>query len=176
MAIATIFVTSSYGEGEASKSAASYRKNIAKINENYARIQAEQVIKAGEKTATNYNRQIKQMIGTQRSSFASQGVDVNEGTAAEIQLETADFGAEDAQTIRSNAFLQAWGFKTQARNDTRDAEFNQRTTARNATRSLVNSGMKAWAYGQTNAGRVESTPQSGSQYGGPTGSFLTPGP
>lgn len=96
------------------KDQSKYQSAMAKINERRANLQAEDAFQRGEKEAGRYGDQIKQVIGQQRSGYASQGVVVDSGTAAAVQAETQEIGAQDIQTIRTNAFREAMGYKSQA--------------------------------------------------------------
>ena len=58
-------------------------------------------------------RQAAQLKGAQRAAMAANGLDLNEGTAAELQDQTDFFGATDAATTRTNARKQAWQYRQQ---------------------------------------------------------------
>lgn len=87
-------------------------------------------------------------IGTQRAGFAANGVDVNSGSAADIQDDTAALGELDALTIRNNAAREAWGYRTQAQQG-RLAAANARSSGQAGMfGSLLTAGAKGvQAYG-----------------------------
>jgi hypothetical protein len=57
-----------------------------------------------------------QVMAAQRAALASQGGDINSGSPLDIGGDTARAGEFDAQTIRNNAAMQAYGFRVQAAN------------------------------------------------------------
>lgn len=89
-----------------------------------AKAQAEQNKEAAEKAAALELQQgateagfIRErgsrLIGTQRAGYAASGVDVSQGSALETQKETAYWTERDAQQMRLNAALKAWGYQQQ---------------------------------------------------------------
>src|SRR5690242_19657087 len=56
------------------------------------------------------------MIGSQRAGLAANGVDINSGSAVDVQSTTAATGEADALTIRNNAARQAYGQQVQGLN------------------------------------------------------------
>ena len=76
-----------------------------------------QATDALERGAINEKRQrqtTEQVIGQQRTSLASQHVDVNKGSALDVQADAAYLGELDALTIRNNAAKEAYGYSVQA--------------------------------------------------------------
>jgi hypothetical protein len=63
--------------------------------------------------------------------MAASGVDINSGSAADVQANTATIGALDEATIRNNAAREAFGYTTQATDYLTRARF-ARTAASNA--------------------------------------------
>lgn len=57
-----------------------------------------------------------QVAGSQRAAMGSSGIDINSGSNAEIQVETAKMGELDAQTIRNNAMRESWDYTNEAAN------------------------------------------------------------
>lgn len=90
-------------------------KRLAEYNANVAEYQADDAIKRGEVAAGRRRLQTKQVIGDQRVSLASQGVEINEGSAVDVQANAAYLGELDAVTIKNNAAREAWGYKVQAK-------------------------------------------------------------
>lgn len=56
----------------------------------------------------------QQAIGTQRAAQAASGGEVNTGTNAILQQDTAQFGELDALTIANNAAREAYGYEVEA--------------------------------------------------------------
>ena len=76
----------------------------------------------GQETENRFRTQLKGLIGSQRVSYAAQGVDVAEGSPLEVQMDTAHQGELDALTIRTNAAREAWGYSVQAQGSRLQAE------------------------------------------------------
>lgn len=99
-----------YGQYQAGKA----NQKIANYNAEVAELQAEQALKRGREDESRLRMQTRQTIGAQRAALAAMGIDLDDGTAAQIQDDTTYFGELDALTIRNNAALEAWGYRTQA--------------------------------------------------------------
>jgi hypothetical protein len=84
--------------------------------------QATDAVARGKEQETQFRTQLKQFIGTQRTSFAGQGVEVSSGSALDVQKDTAYQGELDALTIRTNAAREAWGYTVQAQGETLQAK------------------------------------------------------
>lgn len=102
--------------GKLNEENAQYEAGIYDANAKELELQAQRTQEKGEKDAQKYRNQVAQMVGNQRVSMASAGIDIGTGTALAIQEETAALGAEDARTISNNAWLDAAGLRNQAMN------------------------------------------------------------
>lgn len=110
----------------------------AQANEN-ARLldlQATDAITRGNEAERRYRLGTTQFISSQRAGFAGQGVDVNSGSAAATQAESAGLGELDALTIRTNAAREAYGFNVRAI-DTRRQGRNASTEGNQAAISTI---------------------------------------
>jgi hypothetical protein len=54
------------------------------------------------------------LIGTARAGYAGQNVDVNVGSAIDVQADAAFHGELDAQRILQDSEREAWGYRVQA--------------------------------------------------------------
>lgn len=106
--------TSGFSQSAAYKMQGDYAKQTAELNIEIANAQAEDALTRGEKAVTQNNKKTKQVIGSQRASLASQGIDVSSGSALALQEDAAQLGALDSLTIKNNAWREAWGYKTEA--------------------------------------------------------------
>lgn len=95
---------------------ADYQKQQYNFNATLAEEQGKDAIKRGDVAAKDYNKKIKGVIGSQRAAMAAQGVDISDGSALEIQEDTAAIGAQDMLTIKNNAWREAWGYKVNVSN------------------------------------------------------------
>lgn len=94
---------------------AGYMAKVQRNNAELARRQAAMVREQGQIDADKQRQLTSQRIGTQTAQLAVQGTDL-EGSPTDILGDTAKAGELDAQTIRSNAAKQAWGYEVGAAN------------------------------------------------------------
>lgn len=113
---------------------------------------ANDALERGEEEVRRYNMQFAQFIGAQRTSLGAQGIDLDFGTAKDVQDDAAKWALEDVATIRLNAQREARGYKSQYGNYA-----NQQRTA--AAFSFLDAGIDAFGYWNS-ASRVK--------VGGPT--------
>src|SRR6266571_3446031 len=87
---------------------------VYEYNANALKLQAVDAVERGKETEEVFRKQLKGFIGTQRTGYAAQNVDISTGSPVEVQMDTAKQGEHDALTIRTNAAREAWGFQTAA--------------------------------------------------------------
>lgn len=90
-------------------------RQIANNNAAVAEAAAGDAEKRGEQNAIEATRKARQLASAQRAAFSARGVDVSEGTAADIIEQTDFFGQSDAATARTNARKEAWNARAQKR-------------------------------------------------------------
>jgi hypothetical protein len=120
-----------------------YQKSLSGVNAGYAELQAKDAIERGEKDAQAIKRRGKQIIGSQRAALAAQGVEVDSGTALELQEETSELSQVDALTVRNNAWREAWGYRAEAQAATSAGQLASITAKANARNTLVTGGINA---------------------------------
>ena len=128
-----------------------FQAAMAEQNAAYKEAAAQDAEKRGAVEADRYRRQVGQLIGSQRTGFAANGIDVNSGTASEIQDDTAAFGEFDALTIANNAAREAWGYRVGAQNDLMNGRMAQSNAKSAATGSIL--GGVGSAFGSFAGGR-----------------------
>lgn len=134
-----------YSQVKAGKQAKSIGDYNAQVYEN----QAVDAIDRGKDNEQRFRLGVKALIGSQKAGFAGQGVDVNSGSALDVQADAAFLGELDALTIRTNAARDAQGFRDQAQNSRMGG-----TAARNQ------------AYGQAAGTVLSSASLLSNRYGG----------
>ena len=142
-AIAGVTMIGAYLEGESAKEQASYKKRIAEANANFAEAQAKRVLEIGEQESQEYGQKIRRTVGSQRAALAAQGVDVNFGTADELQAETFEIGFRDQERIKNNAFLEAYGLRVRAEDEREGARMAVRAAENVAVNSLISGGLRS---------------------------------
>ena len=118
-----------------------YSKRIADWNASAAERQAADAVSRG---ATDSQRQLtatKGLIGSQRAALAAQGIEVDSGSALDVQTDSQTLGELDALTIRNNAAREAFGFTTQASNYRQQGNMDLLAANNKA------SGIRAQSYG-----------------------------
>lgn len=96
---------------------AEFQSGMMGQNANFKLRTADETINAGNTSADWQRVRAGQAVGTQRSVQAANGIDVNSGSAAQLQDDTAMLGELDALTIQNNAAREAYGYRVQAKQD-----------------------------------------------------------
>ena len=130
-------------QSQAQLSQSEFQSNMMKMNAREADRYAQRMIEQGDVEVLKYKKQGNQLIGKQRAAYGSSGIDVGYGTAKAVQEETAMTIAQDVETIKTNAFLQAMGYKAQAQDMNRQADFNRRAGQFNSSMTLLAGGLNA---------------------------------
>lgn len=105
---------SSVVNAKASYDQGKYLDKVSKINAGISNRAAVDAEKRGSLDADTQRQYTQQIIGSQRSGYAGNGIDVNSGTAGIVQNDTAAMGELDALTIINNAAREAYGYRVQA--------------------------------------------------------------
>lgn len=140
-----------YYGAKAQKSSLEFQSQLDGINARLAESSAQSILFQGQREEQRSRLQTAQMKSAQRVALAANGVDLTEGSAAEILTSTDVLGESDANTINANAVRAAWGQRTQATNLQIDA-MGKRTAAR-----AVNPGMAATSTLLSGATQVASS-------------------
>lgn len=112
---------------------------------------ANDTIASGNTSADWQRVRTGQAIGTQRAVQAANGIDVNSGSAAQLQDDTAMIGELDALTIQNNAAREAYGYRIQAQQDRANAAQTVTNAGNKATGSIL--GGLGSAFGSFAGGR-----------------------
>jgi molybdopterin biosynthesis enzyme len=96
----------------------------AEQNERLAHAAAADAIARGNREAAQQRALGSAIIGEQRVGLASSGVELSEGTAAEVQTFARAATETDARTIENNAAREAWGFEKTADDIHRNAKID----------------------------------------------------
>jgi hypothetical protein len=117
---------------------------IAEINAGVAERAAQQEMARGQELVAAATEHAGQVKGAQRAAMAANGIDLGEGSAAEVLTSTDMVKEHDMQTIQANAVRAAWGHRmnatsltNQARADRAGADATSPLTA--GTSSLLSS-------------------------------------
>ncbi len=109
--------TSAYGAlyaGAASKEAASYQAAVAANNQVIANQNAQYSVEAGQQQAEAVSLKGAAQAGKVRAGLAANNIDVNTGSAKNVQTSEAETSQLDTETVLNNAELQAYGYRAAA--------------------------------------------------------------
>lgn len=158
---------SSVVQANAMRAQGKYQKQQLDANARLEDLRAQDAIQRGDYASQQHLSQTRGLIGAQRAAFAAQGVEVDSGSALDIQEDTAALGAVDALMLRNNAWREAWGHRVQA-TDLRGQGYMARLAANNAARNTIATGGLAFArgalqgaymYDQTKVSKAGSEPR-----------------
>ncbi len=116
----------------AQSDAAKYQAQVSANNAIIANQNAAYATQAGEQAATVEGLKSAASAGAVRTGIAGNGIDVNTGSAADVQAQQRQAGLLDTETVRQNAAMQNYGFRTQSTGFTAESQL-QRARAAQAT-------------------------------------------
>jgi hypothetical protein len=109
-------VTTAYGikkAGDAAKDAGEASARQFEFNAAIAALQGQDAAQRGLEEEQRFRSSVRGLVGSQRAGFAAQGVTVNQGSAVDVQADTAYLGELDALQIRANTQREVWGYQVQ---------------------------------------------------------------
>lgn len=109
-------VVSALVSAQAQRNQGQVAKQVGRNNQIMAEQAAEDAQRRGEETAMAVRRKGGQTLGAQRAAQAASGLDLDVGTAAELQTQTGFFSDTDQRTARMNAAREAWSARVQGAN------------------------------------------------------------
>ncbi len=118
-------VSAAQQAGQANAAALQYQAQVAKNNQDIANQLADRATLAGESQVDTKRLQTANIIGGELASEAASGLDVNKGSAVDVRSSAAEMGELDALTIRNNAAMTAYGYKTQGLSYGSQAQLDQ---------------------------------------------------
>lgn len=119
--------------------AAEFRAKQLEFNAILVGMQKRDIFDQAQKDVLDREAMARQMIGAQRSSFASQNIQVDSEVAQQYKEQERDFSASDVATIRNNAWREAMGLDIQAMELRQSAKFS-RLEGRSKARQTISAG------------------------------------
>lgn len=116
---------------------------IANMNAEFAELDAYEAEVKGFSDTARYQNVIDSTIGAQRVGYAAAGVDVNYGTAKDVQTDTRITGLLNTLDIQKQARQKALGFKKEARNLRMGGDFSRQQAGMDATATSNSAYMNA---------------------------------
>lgn len=134
---------SSYNQGNAALLQGRSSRSMANVNASMMDMEAADATRRGQVMAQRQGLRTSLLIGRQRATAAAQGVDVNSGSALDLQAQAARMGVVDQHTIRMNAYKEAMGIKMGASNQRYQGEMNYIGARGRYSNTLLAGGMNA---------------------------------
>lgn len=105
-----------YG-GLAANAQGKYESRVAEQNARLVAEQSRDAIERGQRDAARLDREYAQTAGAQRAAMAANGIDIDFGSAAGVQQDTAMLRDEDRAAHDRNVFNELRGFDISAANE-----------------------------------------------------------
>ncbi len=121
-----------------------FNSKVHRFNAEVAQIQARDAVRRGEADVSRMRSGTKRLISAQRAGFAGQNVVVDQDVAGAVVAESETAELQDAETLRTNAKLEAWGFKVQETDSRMKAKIETYESRNRAAGTLLTSGAGAW--------------------------------
>jgi hypothetical protein len=132
-----------YGAASAASAKAqadAYNAKVAKANQQIALNNADSAAQSGEAQAGAEGEKSRANAGTIKANEAASGVDINSGSAVDVQASQASLGKLDALTIRTNAAKAAYGYQVQASGEGDTAQLDTSAASDAATAGEIGAG------------------------------------
>ncbi len=139
-------LSSAHNQAKAMKAQGAYMKQQAQTNARLSMMSADDAIKRGDLESGKVRRKASQVLGAQKVNAAAQGIDINSGSAADLQTETEVMSDHDINTIKNNAWREAWGFRVQAQNYEGQGNMAAIGAKYGARQTMLTGGMNALNY------------------------------
>lgn len=111
--------------GAARGASAQYQAAVARNNAVIARQNQEASAQAGAVQTEQASLKARVENADVRAGFAGNNIDVNRGSAADVQAGQREIGQLDAETVARNAALQSYGYGVQSSNYATEAKVDQ---------------------------------------------------
>ena len=110
-----------YYSAKSAKNNLQFQAQMSEINARTAELGAKGALLRGERDVQASKLRTAQLKGAQRAATAANGFDLGDETSARILTSTDVMGEIDANTIKTNAAREAWGYRAQGSNSTAQA-------------------------------------------------------
>lgn len=114
-----------------------FQKGVAKYNAQVARNTATQTRNQGVEAEVAKRQQTKQLISQQRAALGASGVELDSGSALQLQEDAERIGEVDALRIRSNFSRRADSIDQSAVLESRQGDFAQRAGFNRAASTAI---------------------------------------
>lgn len=126
--------------GDAAAQMYNYQAQLATINANTAKQNADFALTQGEISAVNYGKQAAQRAGAIVAAQASSGLDVKSGSAVDVQQSQQTATRIDLSQIRANAAKSAYDYEVQGTSFTNQATLDTAAAANSQWAGMIGAG------------------------------------
>lgn len=126
---------------KAAQESAKYRLAAARLNQQQAQFQAEQVVAGGGLEAAQQEGKALGVVGSQALGLAAQGTQLGTSEAVRLMAGSAGLGRIDAETIRHNAIRRAFGIQAQAESEMAKAYMDAAARQSQGKGNLLKAGL-----------------------------------
>lgn len=166
IASTAVAVVGALESGAAAKNAADYQSAVANNNAQIAKQNADYALQAGQVSAENQSRKGAAQIGHIKTAQAASGVNVNSGSALEVQAGQRETNQLDTETVLNNAQLHAYGYRTQATNFEAEAKLDTMKGEQAQEASYFKAGSDILSGASGISGKWTGAPSSAGSDGG----------
>lgn len=134
---------SAYGsirQGEAGAEAARTRGAIAQRDAIIAQQNAEYATAVGARRAEDVSMRNAARLARVKASQAANGIDVNTGSAVDVQVSEREMGILDAETVMADATARAYGYEDTARTRRARGQMDDATSSEYLTAGYLGAG------------------------------------
>jgi len=111
----------------AASASSNYQAVVAANNARLANEAADRTLASGAADTEATSMKSAANVGTIKATQGASGVDVNSGSALNVQASARELGELAATRTSNNAAEKAWGYRVQASNDVAQAQLDQMT-------------------------------------------------
>lgn len=144
------------------ESQAAYKQQQSNFNAKMAELESQNALQQGDFQSQEIQRNANNAIGQSRVSAAAGGIEVNSGSAMDVQNSISKVSSIDILTAKNNAVRKAYGYNVEANNDTTEGQIAKNTgnaaaasTAITGGLNAAGEGLKGYYYGS--GGTINST-------------------
>lgn len=134
---AAIGAVGSIEQGQAQAASAGYNAKIARQNAQLATQNAQWEGAEGEQQYGMAGLKSQSEAGKVKVNQAASGVDVNSGSAVDVQKSQAELGMLNEMNIRSNAARRAYGYNVEASSDIAQANLDRKEASQAKTAGYI---------------------------------------
>lgn len=142
---ASLLALSAVSQYASQRKQGEYTASALDQNAGLADQQAEDALARGREAAARQGLASRGLSGAQRVAAAAQGVDINSGSAADVQADSATMSELDRLQILHNAQREAFGYKAQAAIDRTQGEQARSASRNNARGTLLTAAANLWS-------------------------------